>query len=239
MPQTLDLFPIGNCAVSALIDRAGRFVWACAPRVDSDPVFSALLSDVEPQGSGATGVWDVDVEDSVSTTQAYLRNTPILRTEITDADGARIEIIDFALKHGHNIRDPLADKHPWYVLMEVSSQQDQGLRDEVEQFLADAIEQELVIDATLAANLDQAKAFWHLRHTLTEVQKPEGGSIKHDVSVPVAAVPAFLEEASAAVKAFIPGSRPVPFGHVGDGNMHFNVSQPVGADTGEFLARWT
>ena len=148
------------------------------------------------------------------------------------------EIIDFALKHGHNIRDPLADKHPWYVLMEVSSQQDQGLRDEVEQFLADAIEQELVIDATLAANLDQAKAFWHLRHTLTEVQKPEGGSIKHDVSVPVAAVPAFLEEASAAVKAFIPGSRPVPFGHVGDGNMHFNVSQPVGADTAQFLARW-
>lgn len=149
------------------------------------------------------------------------------------------EIIDFALKHGHNIRDPLTDKHPWYVLMEVSSQQDQGLRDEVEQFLADAIEQELVIDATLAANLDQAKSFWHMRHTLTEVQKPEGGSIKHDVSVPVAAVPAFLEEASAAVKAFIPGSRPVPFGHVGDGNMHFNVSQPVGADTGEFLARWT
>jgi D-lactate dehydrogenase (cytochrome) len=148
-------------------------------------------------------------------------------------------IIDFVLKHGHNIRDPLADKHPWYVLMEVSSQQEEGLRDEVEQFLADAIEQELVIDATLAANLDQAKAFWHLRHTLTEVQKPEGGSIKHDVSVPVAAVPDFLAEADAAVQALIPGSRPVPFGHVGDGNMHFNVSQPVGADTAQFLARWS
>ncbi|MFA6264382.1 MAG: FAD-binding oxidoreductase [Pseudolabrys sp.] len=148
-------------------------------------------------------------------------------------------IIDFALKHGHNIRDPLADKHPWYVLMEASSQQDDGLRDNLEQFLADAIEQDLVIDVTIAANLDQAKAFWHLRHTLTEVQKPEGGSIKHDVSVPIAAVPAFLEEASAAVQAFIPGSRPVPFGHVGDGNMHFNVSQPVGADTENFLARWS
>jgi D-lactate dehydrogenase (cytochrome) len=148
-------------------------------------------------------------------------------------------IIDFVLKHGHNIRDPLADQHPWYVLMEVSSQQQEGLRDEVEQFLADAIEQELVIDATLAANLDQAKAFWHLRHTLTEVQKPEGGSIKHDVSVPVAAVPDFLAEADAAVRKLIPGSRPVPFGHVGDGNMHFNVSQPVGADTAQFLARWS
>jgi D-lactate dehydrogenase (cytochrome) len=149
------------------------------------------------------------------------------------------EVIEFAIKHGHNIRDPLASKHPWYVLMEVSSQQEDGLRDNLEQFLADAIEQELVIDATLAASLDQSKAFWHLRHTLTEVQKPEGGSIKHDVSVPVAAVPDFLAEADAAVKKLIPGSRPVPFGHVGDGNMHFNVSQPVGADKDAFLARWT
>ncbi|HZL31428.1 MAG TPA: FAD-binding oxidoreductase [Pseudolabrys sp.] len=147
-------------------------------------------------------------------------------------------IIDFVIKHGHNIRDPLAGKHPWYVLMEVSSQQEGGLRDELEAFLADAIEQGLVIDATLAANLEQAKAFWHLRHTLTEVQKPEGGSIKHDVSVPVAAVPDFLTEADAAVKKLVPGSRPVPFGHVGDGNMHFNVSQPEGADTERFLARW-
>lgn len=152
-------------------------------------------------------------------------------------------IVEMALKHGQNHgignRDPLAGRHPWYVLMEVSSQQDKGLRDEVEAFLADAIEQGLVEDATLAASLDQTKAFWHLRHTLTEVQKPEGGSIKHDVSVPVAAVPDFIDEASAAVIALIPGSRPVPFGHVGDGNIHFNVSQPIGADKEAFLARWT
>jgi len=102
-------------------------------------------------------------------------------------------IVDFALKHGHGNRDPLAGPHPWYVLMEVSSQQSEGLRDALEAFLGDAIEQGLVDDATIAASLDQRKAFWHLRHTLTEVQKPEGGSIKHDVSVPVAAVPAFIE----------------------------------------------
>ena len=152
-------------------------------------------------------------------------------------------IIDFALKHGQNHgignRDPLAGQHAWYVLMEVSSQQDKGLRDEVEGFLADAIEQGLVEDATIAASLDQTNAFWHMRHTLTEVQKPEGGSIKHDVSVPVAAVPDFIDEASAAVIALIPGARPVPFRHVGDGNIHFNVSQPIGADKDAFLARWT
>jgi D-lactate dehydrogenase (cytochrome) len=148
------------------------------------------------------------------------------------------DVIEFAIKHGHGIRDPLATKHPWYVLMEVSSQNSEGLRDSMEQVLAAAAEQGLVTDATIAANLDQTKAFWHLRHMLPEVQKPEGGSIKHDVSVPVAAVPDFLAEASAAAQALIPGSRPVPFGHLGDGNMHFNISQPVGADQAQFIARW-
>jgi D-lactate dehydrogenase (cytochrome) len=147
-------------------------------------------------------------------------------------------IIDFAIKHGHNVRDPLASPHPWYVLMEVSSQQAEGLRDNLEEFLGSAIEQELVSDATIAANIDQAKSFWHMRHTLTEVQKPEGGSIKHVVSVPVAAIPAFLAEAADAVIKLIPGSRPVPFGHLGDGNIHYNISQPVGADKETFLARW-
>ena len=148
------------------------------------------------------------------------------------------EAIEFALKHGHGVRDPLNRQHPWYVLMEVSSQHSEGLRASLEQLLADAVEPGLVVDATIAASLDQARAFWHLRHVLPEVQKPEGGSIKHDISVPVAAVPDFLADASAAVQKLIPGSRPVPFGHVGDGNIHFNVSQPVGADSAQFLARW-
>jgi FAD/FMN-containing dehydrogenase len=73
---------------------------------------------------------------------------------------------------------------------------------------------------------------------LPEVQKPEGGSIKHDVSVPLVHVPEFLEDARIAAEALIPGCRPVPFGHLGDGNLHFNVSQPVGADQAKFLARW-
>ena len=128
--------------------------------------------------------------------------------------------------------------HPWYVLLEVSAQHEEGLRDSVEAVLADGIEQGFVSDAALAASLEQAKSFWHLRHSLPEIQKPEGGSIKHDVSVPVAAVPQFLAEADAAVAALIPGARPVPFGHLGDGNLHYNVSQPVGADRAAFLARW-
>jgi D-lactate dehydrogenase (cytochrome) len=100
------------------------------------------------------------------------------------------------------------------------------------------MERGIVEDAAIAANLDQANAFWGMRMQLTEVQKPEGGSIKHDVSVPVSAVPDFIAEASAAVVKLVPGSRPVPFGHLGDGNIHFNVSQPVGADKAQYMAGW-
>ncbi|PVM71285.1 glycoside hydrolase family 15 protein [Caulobacter radicis] len=96
MPQNLDLFPIGNCSVSALIDRDGRFVWGCMPRIDSDPVFSTLLGGLEPPFEGGKGLWDVVVDGAVKVEQAYLRNTPILRTVVTDADGASLEIIDFA-----------------------------------------------------------------------------------------------------------------------------------------------
>jgi FAD/FMN-containing dehydrogenase len=147
------------------------------------------------------------------------------------------DVVEFAIKHAHGVRDPLTKRHPWYVLMEVSSQHGDRLRESVEHLLADGSAQGLVEDATIASSLDQAKAFWHMRHVLPEVQKPEGGSIKVDVSVPVAVVPQFLEEASAAAKAIVPECRLVPFGHLGDGNVHFNVSQPIGADTAQFLAR--
>ncbi|MBL8772771.1 MAG: glycoside hydrolase family 15 protein [Phenylobacterium sp.] len=108
MDQSLDLFPIGNCAASALIDRAGRYVWACVPRVDGDPMFSALLSGAEP--GEADGVWILEVEGAVETRQAYLRNTPILRTEIRNADGAAVEILDFCPRYRHHGRQyrPLA-----------------------------------------------------------------------------------------------------------------------------------
>jgi GH15 family glucan-1,4-alpha-glucosidase len=101
LSQTLDLFPIGNCAASALVDRAGRYVWACAPRVDGDPVFCALLDDRDPADETARGLWAIDVEGAVEVTQAYLRNTPILRTEIRNADGAAVEILDFSPRYRH------------------------------------------------------------------------------------------------------------------------------------------
>ncbi|MFN3584214.1 glycoside hydrolase family 15 protein [Phenylobacterium sp.] len=100
MKQTLDLFPIGNCAASALIDRAGRYVWACVPRVDGDPAFCALLN-----GAGGAeetqGLWSVEVEGQTEVVQAYLRNTPILRTVIRTGEGAAVEILDFCPRFRH------------------------------------------------------------------------------------------------------------------------------------------
>jgi FAD/FMN-containing dehydrogenase len=157
--------------------------------------------------------------------------------------------LEFAVRHAPSCRDPLNDRHPWYVLMELSSQAREGLRAVTEEILEAGAAQGLVADATIAASLDQAKAFWLLRHHIADTQKYEGGSIKHDVSVPVAAVADFIIEASAAVEAMIPGCRPCPFGHLGDGNVHFNISQPLkpaktgvnalmGADRAEFLSHW-
>jgi GH15 family glucan-1,4-alpha-glucosidase len=89
--STLDLWPIGNCQVSALVDRAGRFVWGCVPRVDGDPIFSSLIGGAEPD----RGYWSIDLEDCVATTQHYRRNTPVLVTRHEDAGGSAIEVIDF------------------------------------------------------------------------------------------------------------------------------------------------
>jgi D-lactate dehydrogenase (cytochrome) len=124
------------------------------------------------------------------------------------------------------------------VLIELSSQARSGVRGVLEEILAEGLERGLVIDATIAGSLDQAKMFWRIREMFGEVQRHEGGSIKHDISVPVAAVPAFLRGADVAVTTLIPGARPIPFGHLGDGNIHYNVMQPVGANKSSFLERW-
>jgi FAD/FMN-containing dehydrogenase len=93
-------------------------------------------------------------------------------------------------------------------------------------------------DAALASSLAQAAELWRLRELMSEVQREEGGSIKHDVSVPVARVAEFIARADQLVELMLPGARPVPFGHLGDGNIHYNVSQPPGMDRAVFLANW-
>jgi FAD/FMN-containing dehydrogenase len=146
--------------------------------------------------------------------------------------------LDFVLAHASGARDPLSSRHAWYVLIEISSQMTVGVEESMTSLLEEALEKQVIEDAAVAASQDQRAAFWLLRESLSEVQGKEGGSIKHDVSVPVGATPEFLTKARAAVEAFMPGARVVSFGHLGDGNIHFNVSQPVGAEKKAFLAQW-
>jgi FAD/FMN-containing dehydrogenase len=145
---------------------------------------------------------------------------------------------DFMRRYMPERRDPLPNPHPWYVLIELSSQASEGLPEAMQELLSKAVERGLVTDAVVATNLEQARSFWLLREGVVEVQKYPGGSIKHDISVPVAAVPDFVTEASEAVTKLFPGARPIPFGHLGDGNVHFNVTQPEGADRAAYLDRW-
>ncbi len=162
--------------------------------------------------------------------------------------GAGVVSFELIARTAHDItvnnglaRAPLKGAHPWYVLIEAASQIPGGFDEAFSDALEAAPEKGIIEDAALAASLDQREDFWKLRDGIPEAQIREGASIKHDVSVPVGAVPAFLREATEAVEDFAPGApgaRVVAFGHLGDGNIHFNVSQPVGADARGFLARW-
>ncbi|HML90878.1 FAD-binding oxidoreductase [Methyloceanibacter sp.] len=147
--------------------------------------------------------------------------------------------IEFAVKHGNDLRDPFRAPPAWYVLFEISCPlAGDTAGDLVESQLAEAIEAGLIEDAVLAKSLAQARELWRLREVMSEVQKYEGGSIKHDVSVPIARVPEFIARANQLVEVMIPGARPVPFGHLGDGNIHYNVSQPAGMDKDVYLSNW-
>ncbi len=145
--------------------------------------------------------------------------------------------MELVTRHIPGTRDPLGKPSPWYVLIEVAGGSGAGLKDQVEAALADALAQTLTTDAAIAANQAQAAALWRIRDSISESQKREGASIKHDIAVPVGSIPAFIEKATRAVLEKFPGARPVTFGHLGDGNLHFNFIAPPGQDEA-FLAEW-
>ncbi|HEX3754660.1 MAG TPA: FAD-binding oxidoreductase [Rhizomicrobium sp.] len=146
--------------------------------------------------------------------------------------------LDLVLAHIDGTRDPLAAPSPWYVLMEATGGTQSGLVETFDTALAGAITNDIATDAAMAANSAQAARLWKLRESVSEAQKREGASIKHDISVPVAAIPDFIAQAVPAVLAIVPGARPVSFGHLGDGNLHFNFNAPEGGDNAVFLAQW-
>ncbi|UXS00400.1 FAD-binding oxidoreductase [Agrobacterium tumefaciens] len=147
--------------------------------------------------------------------------------------------VEFTAKHIPGVRDPLESAHEWYTLIDISTSDSADTAETMMQTLLEqGFEAGLVQDAVIASSEAQRQALWHMRESMSDAQKPEGGSIKHDVSVPVSKIPDFMTTAGEAVMAAIPGARICAFGHLGDGNIHYNISQPVGADKAEFLNRW-
>jgi FAD/FMN-containing dehydrogenase len=200
-------------------------------------ITAAVLKLFPRPGAVETGF--VAVRDPGAAIELLARTRAGTGDAVTAFELISRQALDMVLKHIPGTSDPLSGRHPWYVLIEASSgDAGGGLRAALEGVLANAVEAGFVTDATLAASGEQTKALWRLRESITESQKPEGGSIKHDVSVPVSKVPAFIARASAACEAALPGIRIVAFGHAGDGNIHFNLSQPIGADRAQYLARW-
>jgi len=145
--------------------------------------------------------------------------------------------VDFALKNIAGQRDPLSEPHPWYVLVELASGEPGSAEAALERLLGQALESGLIADAVVAQTKTQAEALWSLRENQSPAQKPEGATWKHDVSVPVSKVADFLEEAGAAMRAFAPGCRICAFGHVGDGNIHYDVLRPDGGDDAAHSAK--
>ncbi len=146
--------------------------------------------------------------------------------------------MEFVLRHIPGAVLPLGAQSPHYALIELATPRpDAGLREAFEAVLMGALEAGVVTDAAVAESAAQRVAMWRLREEHSESQKREGASIKNDVSVPVSKVPAFIREAKAACEALMPGIRAVPFGHMGDGNIHFNLEQPIGMEGAAFLAR--
>jgi FAD/FMN-containing dehydrogenase len=141
--------------------------------------------------------------------------------------------LQFTMKH-LGITNPVATASPWYVLTELADANPAIL----ETILENAMEQGLVTDASIAQSETQRAAFWAVREGVPESQRFEGGSIKHDISVPVSHMPAFIDEATKALNNFMPDARLVCFGHLGDGNLHFNLTQPIGMDKQNYLDQW-
>lgn len=147
--------------------------------------------------------------------------------------------LELAQKHIEAAKSPLEGRHAAYVLLEFTSADvDADLSALMELVLTDAFEATQIEDAVIAQSGPQADAIWALREAIPEAQKREGGSIKHDVAVPVSQVADFLVQATELVENSIPGVRTCAFGHLGDGNIHFNLTQPEDADKAAFLALW-
>jgi D-lactate dehydrogenase (cytochrome) len=177
--------------------------------------------------------------DSVAKALAVLREMRAASSDRLNAcELISARALDFVVRHTRGARAPFADLHPWVLLVECEGAAGDALGPAVAGALTRLIEGGGAADATIAESAAQAQAMWRLRESIPQAQTAEGGSIKHDISIPPARAEAFMRRAEAAVAEALPGVRVCAFGHLGDGNIHYNLSQPIGANPEKFLGEW-
>lgn len=146
-------------------------------------------------------------------------------------------VLEFVVRHIAGARDPLSEAYPWYALMEISGPNPDGQAEAtLQSVLEDGLGDGTILDGVVAGSIAQAQDLWKLREGISEAQKPEGANIKHDISVPIRLIPQFIERANARILQICPGARPLALGHFGDGNVHYNIAQPIEMARADFLA---
>lgn len=199
-------------------------------------ITAATLKLVAKPAETATAL--VAVRDLGAVPELFARARRLAGPELTAFEFIARIGLELVARHIERARLPFALEAPWYVLLDIASPRAYG---EAESHLLTIVEEslDLVTNTAVAASVSQSRDLWSLRHALSEAQKREGGSIKHDISVPIAAIPEFVVRAGEAVAGICLSARPVVFGHFGDGNIHYNVSQPREMETARFLDLWT
>jgi FAD/FMN-containing dehydrogenase len=185
----------------------------------------------EPQNIRTAWIGIADAQDAVGLL-SFLRDR--LNDQLHAFELIPARAIEFVLKHIDSIRLPHDSGHPWYVLLDAAMGR---MSDHFEEVLIDACDKLQLLDVVVAKNQAEADTLWRLRHSISEAQKLEGASLKHDISVPVGSISKFINQCEKEVLQLIPDARIVAFGHVGDGNVHFNATQPQGMLAADFTDR--
>ncbi len=196
-------------------------------------IITAATLKLFPRPQAFETAW-INIASPETALQLFQRLHEAAQTSLTAFELMPRFGVDIQLRHKMIERDPSASPSPWYVMAEISVPKG-GKADVLTAVLETAFESGLIEDATLATSLADRQDMWNTREQMSESQSREGASIKHDVSVPVSAVPELIARGCAVAEKIIPGIRPCPFGHLGDGNMHFNFTQPMGADPKAYM----
>ncbi|HSN71253.1 MAG TPA: FAD-binding oxidoreductase [Steroidobacteraceae bacterium] len=199
-------------------------------------VITAACCKLYPQPAARETAF-LAVRDPAAAVELLTRLREVTGNAVTTFELIPRIALDMVLRHIPRVSDPLGGRHAWYALIEVSSRRDAGLREVIVQALESAIERGAIADAAIAESGQQSEMFWRLRETIPEAQRHEGPSIKHDVSVTPQRMPEFIEAGTALALRLVPGARVVAYGHLGDGNVHFNLSAPQGADPDAFAGK--